>query len=177
VPSQPPTDTYDHGFSDRERRDIGLAVAYLECYLVNARQDIRRLYRHGWQQLYRGTAFPGRYVDLLRAVADSVRGHVHEPLRADEDHLLAGVFERMTLLTDAVRGRRLQFAPAQGTRWSTGPGHTVELSDRFFTLSRRDRVLRLLTALVEATPAVPNAQIDDYVDMIDRMAEAGHYGR
>ena len=180
-PSEPTPDRYDERFSNAQINDIGDAIAHLEAFLVHTRQDIRRLHRHAWNRLYKNTAWPGGYYSRQLAVVNSAfHPLVHDPIRAGDDHNLAGIFDRLTDLVDAVRKVRLRFYAAEQMRWYTHRGRlddTIDVSQGFFDLGHQGRIEALLGALLTAAPSVVHNVEQSLGRTILGMAKVGLYGR
>jgi len=182
TPKQPKGDHYDPTFSATQVHDLSDTIAFLEAFLVHARQDVRRLYRHAWSRLYQNVEWPGGYYDRqLAVVSTTFAPAIHQPIQPQDEQNLAGIFDRLTDLVDAVRNERLRFVPGGVTRWALYQGRrlddTVEIAADFFTLGHRRRIETLLAAMVTAAPSIaPNVR-RPLANMILGMADVGLYGR
>ena len=180
-PSEPKPDRYDERFSNGQINDIGDAIAHLEAFLVHARQDVRRLHRHTWNHLYKGTVWPGGYYSRqLAVVSREFQPLVHAPIQAEDDHNLAGIFDRLTDLVDAVRKARLRFSGADRMRWHTYRGRlddTIDVPVEFFGRGHRPRIDDLLKAMLRAAPSVADSVYEPLGRLILGMADVGLYGR
>jgi hypothetical protein len=176
--SKPAADDLDPAFSGPQQQAVREALAYLEAYLIFARQDIDRIYKHAWQISNNNAPWNDKYESVLRAMCDAFRTDaelIKCPPEATDDWYLAGIFDRVTVLTDALRGRSLQIRAADQTAWAAGPGRTLTVSPDWLAADSRDKIRVLLEALIAATPTIPGKWRGAYAKAILGMADAGRY--
>lgn len=176
--SKPPADELDPAFSGPQQQAVREALAYLEAYLIFARQDIDRIYNHAWKTSNKNAAWDSRYTSVLRALHDAFSTEwelIKCPPEPTDDWYLAGIYDRVTKLASALRGQRLRVASANKTAWETGPGLTLSVSPDWLASDGRDRVRALLESLIAATPTISGKWRGAYAGAILGMADAGHY--